>query len=99
MQERARAHLLTEQEYLDMERSSEIKHEFYAGEVFAMAGGTPDHALIMGNLITVLNGALRDCGCRVYTSDLRVKVEATGLQTYTDVSVICGEPNLTTENP
>jgi Uma2 family endonuclease len=90
---------VTEQEYLDMERSSEIKHEFYAGEVFAMAGGTPDHALITINLASTLKQALKGRGCLIYSPDLRIKVEATGLYTYPDVSVLCGEPKFTDDPP
>ena len=99
MQERAKAHFVTEQEYLDMERSSEIKHEFHAGEVFAMAGGTPDHALITMNLGSTLKQAVKGLRCLVYSPDLRIKVEATDLYTYPDVSLLCGEPKFTKDNP
>jgi Uma2 family endonuclease len=90
---------VTEQEYLDMERSSEIKHEFHAGEVFAMAGGTPDHALITMNLGSTLKQAVKGLRCLVYSPDLRIKVEATDLYTYPDVSLLCGEPKFTKDNP
>jgi Uma2 family endonuclease len=81
---------LTEAEYLDFERKAEVKHEFFDGEVFAMAGGTPAHSLISANAIRALGNRLPG-GCRVFTSDLRVKVEVTGLYTYPDISVVCGE--------
>jgi Uma2 family endonuclease len=99
MEQRATGHLMTEQEYLDFERSSETKHEFYAGEIFAMAGSTPDHALITMNLGSALKSALRDRDCLVYSPDLRIKNEASGLQTYADVAVLCGEANFTDDNP
>jgi Uma2 family endonuclease len=99
MEQRAPTHLMSEQEYLALERVSDIKHEFFQGEIFAMAGGTPYHSLIAANLITALNRALQDRGCFVFTADLRVKVEATGLQTYPDVPVVCGTPEFTAEQP
>jgi Uma2 family endonuclease len=55
-----------------------------------MAGGTPAHARICGNLITGLNVAIGARPCTVFTTDLRIRVLATGLATYPDVSVICG---------
>jgi Uma2 family endonuclease len=83
--------LLTPEQYLARESAADFKSEFFAGEMFAMAGGSPDHALIAGNLIRELGNALKRGPCRVRGSDLRVKVGATGLYTYPDVSVVCGE--------
>ncbi len=82
---------LTVAEYLTFERKSESKHEFFDGELFAMTGGTPAHSLIASNFIREAGNALKDRPCVVYTSDLRVKVNATGLYTYTDVTIVCGE--------
>ena len=81
---------LTETEYLELERHAEFKSEFFDGEVFAMSGGTPLHSQIAANLIQVIGRRLREGRCIVYTSDLRLKVEATGLLTYPDLSVVCG---------
>src|SRR5437667_8226548 len=83
-------HRLTEAEYLDLERSLESRNEFFDGEVFAMSGGTPLHSQIAANLIQVIGRRLSAGRCVVYTSDLRLKVEATGLFTYPDLSVVCG---------
>ena len=83
-------HRLTEAEYLDLERSLESRNEFFDGEVFAMSGGTPLHSQIAANLIQVIGRRLSGGRCVVYTSDLRLKVEATGLFTYPDLSVVCG---------
>ena len=80
---------LTEAEYLDLERAAPFKSEFYAGEVFAMAGGSAMHSLIAANLIGELGTKLRGRPCKAFTGDLRVKIAATGLLTYPDVSVIC----------
>jgi Uma2 family endonuclease len=77
-------------EYLLLEESSEVKHEFLDGEVWAMAGGSPEHAAIIGNVTTLLNLQLRGQRCRVHSTELRVRVKATGLGTYPDVTVICG---------
>ena len=82
---------LSEIEYLALERRASSKSEFFNGEVWAMAGGSPMHSLIAANLISVFRTALLPRGCYTFTSDLRVKVEMTGLHTYPDVSVVCGE--------
>jgi Uma2 family endonuclease len=76
-------------EYLELEESSPVKHEFMDGHVWAMAGGTPDHAAIAVNLASILRSQLRGRPCRVFSSDLRVRVLATGLGTYPDVTVVC----------
>ena len=81
---------LSESEYLSLERRAEFKSEFFAGELFAMAGGSPMHSLIAANVIRELGNKLKGSLCRAFTSDLRLKVQATGLLTYPDVSVFCG---------
>jgi Uma2 family endonuclease len=87
-------HRLTEAEYLEAERQAQFKSEFFDGEVFAMAGGSPRHSLIAGNVLAELRSHLKGRPCVVFNSDLRVKVEATGLLTYPDVSVVCGPQRL-----
>jgi Uma2 family endonuclease len=82
---------LTEAEYLRLERQAETKSEYFEGEIFAMAGGTRVHSLIATNLLRELSSGLKSTDCVTYNADLRVKVEATGLLTYPDVSVVCGE--------
>jgi Uma2 family endonuclease len=83
--------LLTPEEYLAFERRSEIKHEYYAGEIFAMVGASKRHNLITANVIRVLGNQLVDRPCNVYPSDMRVKVSSTGKYTYPDVVVACAE--------
>ena len=83
--------------YLELEELSPVKHEFLAGQVWAMAGGTPDHAAISVNVSTLLSTTLRGRPCRV-RSDLRVRVLATGLGTYPDVTVVCGRPEFDGED-
>jgi Uma2 family endonuclease len=87
----AAAARLTPQQYLEIERASKTKSEFFAGQMFAMSGGTRSHSLIAGNLLAALHLHLADSSCEVHSSDLRVKCEAAGLYTYPDVTVACGE--------
>lgn len=89
MTEPARKLTCTFAEYLALEAKSETKHEYIHGEVFAMAAGSPDHAALAAAVIRLLGTALLGRPCRVYTSDLRIRVLATGLATYPDVSVVC----------
>jgi Uma2 family endonuclease len=77
-------------DYLQVEEMSAVKHEYLGGEIYAMAGGTPEHAALCAALIVLVGSRLRGSPYRVYTSDLRVRVSATGLATYPDASVICG---------
>lgn len=76
-------------EYLALEASSNIKHEFLGGQIYAMAGGTPEHAALAAAVIGLLFPQLRGGGCRAYDADLRVRTPS-GLATYPDVTVICG---------
>ncbi len=80
---------MTYAEYLTFEASSETKHEYLHGEVFAMADGTITHGALAGAVLTALSNALRDRACRVLSSDVRVRSKATGLSTYPDVTVVC----------
>ncbi len=82
---------LTPDEYLEFERQSEFKHEYFDGEIFAMSGGTPQHSLVKANVLGELRSLLKGQSCTAYDSDLRVLVEATGLYTYPDASVFCDE--------
>jgi|ERR1044071_1610659 Uma2 family endonuclease len=83
--------LLSPEEYLALERKSEIKHEYFAGEMFAMVGASKRHNLITANIIRILGNQLLKRPCNVYPSDMRVKVSATGKYTYPDVVVACEE--------
>ena len=81
---------ISEAEYLALERAAEFKSEFYDGEMFAMAGGSPMHSLIATNVAGELRAKLKGGPCKAFTSDLHLRVEATRLLTYADVAVICG---------
>ena len=78
-------------EYLALEARGKDKHEFLCGEIFAMAGGTPEHGAVAMAVGSELRVSLRGRPCRVYSSDVRVRVQDTGLTTYPDVSVVCGQ--------
>lgn len=82
---------ITSIEYLARERKAEFKSEFLHGEMFAMAGGSPMRSLIAANFVGSAWQALKGKPCKVFNSDLRVKVSASGLYTYPDASIICGE--------
>ncbi len=77
-------------EYLDLEQASTEKNEYLDGQIVAMAGGTGSHSRLKTNLAKLVAVALAGGRCRAYDSDLRVRVEATGLATYPDLSVVCG---------
>jgi Uma2 family endonuclease len=83
-------HRYTYQDYVALEEESSTRHEFLAGEIVAMASGTPEHAAMAAEVVGQLRDQLRGGDCRVFTSDLGVRVSATGLATYPDVSVVCG---------
>jgi Uma2 family endonuclease len=84
--------LVTPEAYLVAERASDVKHEYIAGEVFAMSGGSYAHSRIAANIIRSLGNQLDGAPCEVATNDLRIHVERTGMYTYPDAVVICGEP-------
>lgn len=90
---------VTEDEYLAQEICATEKHEWLAGQVYAMAGGTPEHSLIAMNIGRELGNLAKDRPCSVYSSDLRVRVAATGLNTYPDVTMVCGELKRTKQRP
>lgn len=78
------------EEYLAALDVSQLKLEYCDGEIYAMAGGTPAHADLAAAAVRALGNALLD-RCRVSTSDLKVRIEATDLSTFPDVTVVCGE--------
>lgn len=86
-------------EYLALEARGEDKHEFLRGEIFAMAGGTPEHGAVAMAVGRELGISLRGRPCRVYSSDVRVRIQDTGLTTYPDVSVVCGRLETAAEDP
>jgi Uma2 family endonuclease len=76
-------------DYLALERESDIKHEFDAGDVLAMSGGTARHSALAVKVATALE-ITRPSGCTVFQSDMRIRIAATGRATYPDASMVCG---------
>jgi Uma2 family endonuclease len=106
MSEPRRLHRYTYADYVALEMTSTGKHEFLDGEIYAMAGGSEEHSALAAAMVHALVNAVGDRPCRVHTSDLRIYVEATGLATFPDASVICGplqqhepSPTATALNP
>jgi Uma2 family endonuclease len=94
-----RLHRYTFRDYLDLEETSSVRHEFLEGEIYGMAGGTPEHAALTMSAGAALLAAARGGPCRVHSSDLRVRVLATGLVTYPDVTVVCGPYETDPDSP
>ena len=82
---------ITPEEYLRIERQSEYRSEYFGGEMFAMAGASQEHNIISVNLTAELRTKLRRGPCQTFADDMRVRVTATGLYTYPDLVVVCGE--------
>ena len=82
---------MTYAEYVARERASSTKHEWVNGRVYAMAGGSPEHARLAQAVGAELRAALAGKPCAPFSSDLRVHVVATGRTTYPDVTVVCGK--------
>lgn len=82
---------ITPQAYLAQERRAAFRSEYFDGEVFAMAGASRRHCRIGTNLVARIDEQLRETPCEVFASDMRVKVSATGLYTYPDAAIACGE--------
>jgi Uma2 family endonuclease len=83
---------LTPEQYLAIERAAAYKSEYFNGEMFAMAGAARAHNLLLSNAVRELSQQLRSRPCEAYPSDMRVQVSATGLYTYPDAIVVCGQP-------
>lgn len=85
---------IAESEYLEMEAVSPVKHEYFDGEIFQMAGASYDHNLATGNIYASLHFQLRRRDCSVVQNDMRLFIETSGLYTYPDVMVVCGKPEI-----
>jgi len=89
---------LSPPEYLALERKAEIRSEYLDGDMVAMSGGSRAHNLIVTNIVRELSTQLKGRPGEVYPSNMRVKVSATGLYTYPDVVVVCGDPQFEDAN-
>ena len=88
---RAPHHQYTRKEYLSICEASTVKLEYLDGEIFAMAGGTPEHSALATAVLVELSRQLAGKPCRPYNPDLRIRAGTSGLSTFPDVSVICGQ--------
>lgn len=84
-------HYYSPEAYLELEAAAEFRSEYYNGQIFPMAGGTPNHNRIIVNLVSALNGAFAELPYDVFASDLRLWIPRRGLYTYPDVMVVAGE--------
>lgn len=89
---------LTVEEYFARDEAAERRSEFFDGEMFQMAGASREHNVICRNLTGELYQRLKGSSCQVFVADLRVKVDRTGLYTYPDLLIVCGEPEYAKEN-
>lgn len=88
----------TQEEYLTLERTSEIRHECLDGFVYAMAGESPTHSTICFNLAGALHAQLRGTPCRGFSPNMKVRAGERGLYAYPDLAVACGEPRFHDEH-
>lgn len=92
MQNLATRQNYTLEEYAELEKASEERLEYFEGTVWNMSGASPHHEVVVGNTITALNNALRDRGCLIFGSNLRIKVPGYLPYRYPDISALCGQP-------
>ena len=89
---------ISEQDYLELERASSIRHEYADGEIFAMSGGTIEHSSVVASIGGEIRAALQGGRCRVLTSDMRINIPATGRYVYPDGSIGCARPQFVDEH-
>lgn len=89
---------MTKSEYLDFLRDSEIKYEYFNGEVVAMAGAKPNHNHLTMSLSYLIYGNLIGKNCTPFGSDQRLEIEKLNTSFFPDLSVVCGEPNFTDDS-
>ena len=83
---------ITPEEYLEIERNSQFKSDYYNGEMFGLAGASYAHNKITRNISKFIGNQLTDGSCEEFQSDLKVKELESNLFTYPDIVVVCGEP-------
>jgi len=86
---------ISPEQYLEMERAAEEKHEYYKGEVFAMSGASIRHNDVVYNINGIAIPFLKGKDCKIYGSDLRIHIPENTLYTYPDFSIVCGKPETT----
>jgi Uma2 family endonuclease len=89
MASRVPVYNLSVEEYLEVEQDAPVRHEYVAGQIYAMAGASDEHNTIALNVATLLRSHVRGGPCRVYISDMKVRIEITDVFYYPDVLVTC----------
>jgi Uma2 family endonuclease len=82
---------ISPEEYLQLEKESDVKHEYIDGYAYAMAGANDAHVTVSGNLFALLRNHVRGSGCRVFISDMKARIEKLNRYYYPDVMVTCDE--------
>jgi Uma2 family endonuclease len=90
---------MTYAEYLVAEKAADVRHEYLAGDVWAMAGGTIEHGGLATAVAREIGKALEGRPCRAFSSDVRVRIAETDLVTYPDLSVVCGQLETAADDP
>jgi len=90
---------ISEADYLDGEAVSQIRHEFVAGEIFAMAGASKAHNIISLNVATLLRSKMRGSGCQTFMADMRVRIAKQSSYYYPDIVVTCAPSDLADDAP
>src|ERR1041385_2817403 len=85
-------------DYVDLESHTNVKHELVDGVISAMPGGRPNHAMLIANAMFQLQQATALTGCRVFSSDLRIRIPDHEKILYPDVSIVCGKPEMDQED-
>lgn len=88
----------TRQQYLELEAAAEVKHEFHAGEILAMSGGSYEHSRITANLIREAGLRLKGTPCFVLESNMRVRLAVDDRYVYPDATIVCGQPQFDPED-
>lgn len=86
-----KTHYITPEAYLEQERRAEFRSEYLNGRIYAMAGASPEHNRISRNTVGEFYVRLKGKPCEAFVSDMRVRVSPSGLYTYPDVLIVCGE--------
>ena len=84
---------LSEQDYLEGEKTSTIKYEYINGEVYAMAGASKNHQRLIGNVFSAIHAQLKNTPCEVFNSDIKVRADSGTKYFYPDVLVVCDDDN------
>lgn len=92
-----RTETLSVEEYFILEEKSLEKHEYYGGEIFALAGASFNHNVIVRNVLGEIYAFLKGKSCDIFPSDLRLRIPSVDLYTYPDLMIVCDAPEFLEE--